>query len=369
MGERSNSSASVDDASVASIVVGSRRVGIGAPAFIIGEVAQAHDGSLGFAHAFIDAIADAGADAVKFQTHIATAESTLDEPFRVPFSYEDSTRFDYWRRMEFTEDQWGGLRAHASQRGLVFMSTPFSEEAVAMLSRVGQDAWKVASGEVGNHALLEAILTTGKPLMISSGLSTLQELTDTVDLVRTRGGDLAIFQCTTAYPTAPEEVGLNLITELRDRFRVPVGLSDHTGTIYPSLAAVTLGASLIEVHVTLSRYAFGPDVTSSVTVPELKQLVQGARLIETILAHPMDKDESSTSRIHVRKVFGRSIAPRTIITEGTVITKEMLTLKKPAGGLAPARLCDVVGCTAARDLLPERLILATDLVPPLNSVE
>ncbi len=354
---------------VTPVNLGTRCIGPGSPAFIIGEVAQAHDGSLGFAHAFIDAVADAGADAVKFQTHIAGAESTLDEPFRVPFSYEDTTRYEYWKRMEFTEDQWRGLATHASQRGLVFLSTPFSNEAVALLSRVGQDAWKVASGEVSNHALIKAILATGKPLLLSSGVSTLQELDATVALVRAAGNGFAMFQCTTAYPSSPEQVGLNLISQLRTRYGVPVGLSDHTGTIYPSLAAVTLGASLIEVHVTLSRHAFGPDVTSSVTVPELAQLVQGARFIETMLAHPMDKDAAAGGKGHVRTVFGRSLAPRVSIAAGTVITEDMLAFKKPAGGLAPTRLADVVGRRAARNLRPDRLLKSNDVVPELSEGE
>src|SRR5215471_8334229 len=122
---------------------------------IVAEVAQAHDGSLGFAHAFIDAIAAAGADAVKFQTHIAAAESTPAEPWRVKFSRQDETRYDYWRRMEFTEAQWRGLKAHADERGLLFLSSPFSVEAVDLLARVGVAAWKIASGEVSTRPMFE----------------------------------------------------------------------------------------------------------------------------------------------------------------------------------------------------------------------
>src|SRR5688500_1354690 len=138
---------------------------------IIGEVAQAHDGSLGMAHAFIDAIAAAGADAVKFQTHIAAAESTLQEPWRVKFSRQDTTRHAYWKRMEFTEEQWVGLREHAHDRGLEFLSSPFSSEAVSLLARVGVAAWKIASGEVSNLALLEQIAATRLPVFLSSGMS------------------------------------------------------------------------------------------------------------------------------------------------------------------------------------------------------
>src|SRR5918992_3358857 len=122
---------------------------------IIAEVAQAHDGSLGMAHAFIDAIATTGADAVKFQTHIASAESTPTEPWRIQFSRQDTSRYDYWKRMEFTEAQWSGLKQHADERGLIFLSSPFSIEAVELLERVGVAAWKVASGEVSNRPLFE----------------------------------------------------------------------------------------------------------------------------------------------------------------------------------------------------------------------
>ena len=135
--------------------IGGHSVGTGKPCLIIAEVAQAHDGSLGTAHAFIDAIAGAGADAVKFQTHIAAAESTPDEPWRVKFSPQDATRFDYWKRMEFTEEQWKGLKQHADECELIFLSSPFSFEAVDLLDRVGVAAWKVPSGETANAPMLD----------------------------------------------------------------------------------------------------------------------------------------------------------------------------------------------------------------------
>jgi N,N'-diacetyllegionaminate synthase len=135
--------------------LGNRLVAPGQPCLIIGEVAQAHDGSLGMAHAFIDAIANAGADAVKFQTHIAKAESTPAEPWRVKFSQQDATRMDYWRRMEFTGEQWSGLKRHAEERGLLFISSPFSVEAADLLDRLDIKLWKIASGEVNNQPLFD----------------------------------------------------------------------------------------------------------------------------------------------------------------------------------------------------------------------
>src|ERR1700722_1326674 len=142
---------------------------------IIGEVAQAHDGSLGAAHAYIDAIAKTGANAVKFQTHIAAAESTPGEPWRVRFSYQDSSRYAYWKRMEFTEEQWLGLKRHADEKGLEFLSSPFSIEAAKMLQRVGVRAWKIASGEVSNRPLFDFIIDTRLPVMVSTGMSTIEE--------------------------------------------------------------------------------------------------------------------------------------------------------------------------------------------------
>src|SRR5690242_6804505 len=164
---------------------------------IIAEVAQAHDGSLGMAHAFIDAAARAGADAVKFQTHIAAAESSPQEPWRVKFSYQDASRYDYWKRMEFTEAQWVGLEQHAREKGLVFLSSPFSMQAVELLARVGVPAWKVGAGEVSNLPMLERLAATGKPVILSSGMSPWEEMDRAVEAVRR---NCAVLQCTTSYP-------------------------------------------------------------------------------------------------------------------------------------------------------------------------
>src|SRR5882724_7822406 len=154
--------------------------GFGTPCLIVAEVAQGHDGSLGLAHAFIDAVANAGADAVKFQTHLAAAESTPGEPWRVKFSPQDKSRYDYWKRMEFTEEQWHGLKQHAHERSLQFLSSPFSLEAVDLLARVGVDAWKVASGEIANGSMLERMAATRLPVLLSTGMSPLTEIDEAV---------------------------------------------------------------------------------------------------------------------------------------------------------------------------------------------
>jgi N-acetylneuraminate synthase len=328
---------------------------------VIGEVALTHDGSLGLAHAFVDAIANAGADAVKFQTHIAAAESTPSEPFRVKFSRQDKTRYDYWTRMEFTEEGWRGLADHARERGILFLSSPFSIQAVELLDRIGMPVWKIASGETSNAVLLERILDTGKPVLLSTGMSPIEEVDAAVARVRARHVDVGVFQCTTAYPCPPEKVGLNLIPFYRERYRCWTGLSDHSATIYPGLAAVTLGIDMLEVHVTLSREMFGPDVVASVTTQELGQLVEGIRFIERMKAHPLDKDASAKETAPLRKLFTRSLVASTDLPAGTVLAREHVAIKKPGTGLAPDRLDEIIGRRLARPVVADQLLAAEDI--------
>ena len=305
---------------------------------IIGEVAQAHDGSLGLAHAFVDAIADTGADVVKFQTHIAAAESTPAEPWRVKFSLQDESRYAYWKRMEFTENQWIELKRHADERGLLFLSSPFSVEAVELLERVGVVAWKIASGEVGGSGMFERMAAAKLPVFLSTGMSTIDEIDRAVEQIKFRGLPVVVLQCTTAYPCPPERVGLNLIPFFRDRYQTAVGLSDHSGTIYPGLAAAAMGISILEVHVTLSREMHGPDVPASITTAELRQLVEGVRFIERMRASPVDKDCLAAELQPLRRLFGKSIVARTDLPAGTVLKEEHLTVKKPGHGLSEDKL-------------------------------
>jgi N,N'-diacetyllegionaminate synthase len=328
---------------------------------IIGEVAQTHDGSLGTAHAYIDAIARAGADAVKFQTHIAAAESTPAEPWRIKFSPQDATRYDYWRRMEFTEEQWHGLAAHAHERGLLFLSSAFSREAVELLTRVGVPAWKVGAGEVTNLALLEQMARTNRPVLLSSGMSTWAELDAAVSCVRGNNAPVAVLQCTTAYPCPPEKLGLNVMAELRARYQCPVGLSDHSATIYAGLAAATLGANIIEVHVTFSRECFGPDVIASITTAELRQLVEGVRFIEQAQAHPVDKETMAVELNPVRQLFTKSVVARTDLAAGTVLSESDLAIKKPGTGIPAARLPELLGRRLRVGIAADQLLQESDL--------
>jgi N,N'-diacetyllegionaminate synthase len=328
---------------------------------VIGEVALTHDGSLGLAHAFVDAIADAGADAVKFQTHIAAAESTPAEPFRVAFSRQDTSRYDYWKRMEFTEEQWRELAVHAGTRGLVFLSSPFSIEAVDLLERIGMPLWKIPSGETSNAILLDRILATRAPVLLSTGMSPVAEIDAAVARVRAQHVPVGVFQCTTAYPCPPEQIGLNLIPFYRERYGCWVGLSDHSATIYPGLAGTALGMDMLEVHVALTREMFGPDVIASVTTAELRQLVDGIRFIERMRAHPVDKDASAKETAPLRRLFTRSLVARVDLPAGTVLTRDHLAVKKPGTGLPPDRLQDIIGLRLARPVVADQLLAADDI--------
>lgn len=328
---------------------------------VVGEVAQGHDGSLGLAHAWIDAIAAAGADAVKFQTHIAAAESTPGEPWRVAFSKQDATRYDYWKRMEFTERQWHGLKSHADERGLLFLSSPFSVEAVELLTRVGVAAWKVASGEVSNPAMFERMAATGLPILVSTGMSPLTEIDAAVERVKERGLALTLLQCTSSYPCPPEKVGLNVISLFRERYGCGVGLSDHSGKIYAGLAAATIGIDVLEVHVTLSRQMFGPDVPASLTPDELKQLVEGVRAIEAMKANPVDKDAAAREMAPLRSLFTKSVVARQALASGTVLEQAHLTGKKPGTGIPVARMSELVGRRLRRDVAADVPLSEDDL--------
>lgn len=328
---------------------------------IIGEVAQAHDGSLGLAHAFIDSIADAGADAVKFQTHIAEFESSPAESWRIRFSQQDTSRYDYWKRMEFTEDAWVGLRDHARERGLYFLSSPFSIPAVELLERIGTDAWKVASGETNNRTLLERMAATGLPIILSTGMSYIKEIDWAVSLLKSSSCPLTVLQCTSVYPCPPELVGTNMLSEFRARYECNVGLSDHSGTIYPSIAAAGMSADVVEVHVTLSREMFGPDVKSSVTTTELRQLVDGIRFIETALSHPIDKDAVTDSLRPMREAFTKSIVTAIDLEAGTLLTRNHLSSRKPGTGIPVNDIDEVVGKRLRRAVSANQFLAPEDI--------
>jgi N,N'-diacetyllegionaminate synthase len=344
-----------------SFEIAGRAIGGRNPAFIIAEVAQAHDGSLGMAHTFIDAAADQRADAIKFQTHIAVEESTLDEPFRVRFSAQDATRYEYWQRMEFSPEQWGELAEHARRRGIVFLSSPFSIAAIKLLRSIGMPAWKVGSGEFRSRSLLEEMAQSKEPILFSTGMASWKEIEEAAAWLKDRALPHALLQCTSKYPTQFEEVGLNVLDELRERFGCPVGLSDHSGNIYPGLAAMARGAAIVEVHVTFDRSMFGPDVSSSLTFPELGTLTKMRDALAAMNANPVDKNAMAEAMQSMRVTFGKSLAPARPLPAGTRIEPGMLVPKKPGGGIPPEEVKQLQGRRLVRDVSPDRLLRREDM--------
>lgn len=297
--------------------------------YVIAEISQNHDGSLGQAHAYIDAVAKTGADAVKFQTHIASEESTVHEPFRVKFSYSDRTRYDYWKRMEFSEGEWQGLYDHATSLGLDFLSSPFSVKALELLNRIGVPAWKFGSGEIFNNVLLNKAIETGKPLILSTGLSKFDEIQAQVNKILQAGNQLILMECTTAYPSKADQISLNLVKKYIECFPCPIGISDHSATIYPGIAAVALGARCVEVHVTMSREMFGPDVPASITTSELSDLVKGVHFVNEMRHCDIDKTTLSDEAKKLRQTFSKSLYANRDIVAGEKINSEDIGIKKP----------------------------------------
>lgn len=298
--------------------------------FIIAEIGQAHEGSLGILHSYIDALADTGVDAVKFQMHIAEAESSAFEPFRVKFSLEDATRFDYWKRMGFTLDQWKGIKEHCDGVGLEFMCSSFSNLAVDWLETLNVKQYKIGSGEVNNLLMLEKIAQTGKPVIVSSGMSSFAELDVTVDFLKEKKVDFSLLQCTTSYPTQPKQFGLNVIGELKARYGVPVGFSDHSAKEATLVAATALGAEILEFHVVFDRSMFGPDAKSSLTIAETKRMVESVRAIHTALKHPINKNDNLNFK-DLKAIFEKSLAVNKDLPKGHVLTFDDLEAKKPKG--------------------------------------
>jgi N-acetylneuraminate synthase len=325
---------------------------------ILAEVGSVHDGSFGNAGRLIAAAAGCGADAVKFQTHIAQAETLPDAP--MPPYFKGEPRLQYFERTGFSLEQWRGLKAQCEEQEVEFISSPFSLEAVELLEAAGVARYKIPSGEVTNLPLLAAVAATGKPVILSSGMSSWAELDQAVEALRRGTGELTVLQCTSEYPCPYEEVGLNVMLEMRERYGLPVGLSDHTLTSYACLAAVTLGATVIEKHFTFSRLMYGSDAAHSMEPMEFADLVKGVRAVETMLASPVDKDRVERFS-QMKLIFQKSVVSLTPIAAGQVLTAATLGVKKPGTGLAPARLAEIIGLTAARDIPAGRPLVAEDV--------
>ncbi len=329
--------------------------------YTISEIGQAHEGSLGMLFSYIEALSETGIDAVKFQMHIAEAESSEFEPFRVKFSLEDKTRFDYWKRMSFTLEQWKDIKQYCDKSGVEFLCSPFSNLAVDWLEEIGVKQYKIGSGEVNNLLLLEKIAKTGKPIILSSGMSSFEELDKTVSFLKERNVEYSILQCTTSYPTQPEQYGLNVIQELKERYGVKVGYSDHSANISTAIAAVALGAEIIEFHAVFDRRQFGPDSKSSLTIDEISELVSHLKKIKTALNNPINKSDNSSFK-ELKNIFEKSLAVNKDLTKGHIITFDDLEAKKPKGyGISADLFTDIIGKKTNRSLKKWDFLNSEDL--------
>lgn len=328
---------------------------------IIAEIGQAHNGSLEKLHDYIDAVAKTGVDAIKFQTHIAEAESSIHEPFRVKFSDQDKTRYDYWKRMEFTPDQWVEIGERCKALELTFISSPFSNKAVDVLEHAGVEVYKIGSGEVSNFLLLKKVIDTGKPIIVSSGMSSYAELDKTVDFLKTHNAQFSILQCTTSYPTQLKDYGLNVIKELKERYGVPIGFSDHSAEVSTGIAATALGAEIIEFHVVFDNNESGPDVSSSLNMEEAVELVKGVKSISEAMQHPVDKNDNSDF-LTLKNIFEKSLAVNKNLKKGHVLTFDDLEAKKPKGFGVDALVYEsVLGKKLTNDLLQWDFLTENDI--------
>jgi N-acetylneuraminate synthase len=318
---------------------------LGPHVFVIAEIGNNHDGSIRQAERLIEAAAEAGADAVKFQTHITEAEMLPSTPTPPHF---DEPRWDFTKRMELSKDAHVRLKAFAEERGLVFFSSPFSVEAVELLEEVGVPAYKVASGELTNPPLLEAIAATGRPVLLSSGMSGIEDVERAAATLRSHGSELLVMQCTSNYPCPPELVNLRAMATMGERLGAPYGLSDHTPDVWTSVAAVALGAVAVEKHFTLSKRLYGPDHHASLTPEELARLVEGVRQVEAAMGTGLKERDPSLDP--ARATFEKSIVAKVAIPEGAVLAPEMLTTKRPGNGISALRLAEIIGREAARPI-------------------
>jgi len=337
------------------IHIGDRAIGAGEKVFIIAEAGINHDGDIARAHELIDAAAEAGADAIKFQTHFADHEMLNVSDTAV---YLNESLFALIKRMELTYEDHVRLKEHAERRRLIFLSTPFSREAADLLDRVGVPAYKVGSGELTNLPLLGHIAAFKKPMLVSTGMSDYEEVARTVAFVKSRQAPLALFQCTTQYPAPPEMMHLGVIRRYAEAFAVPVGLSDHSEGNYMSFAAIALGAAMIERHFTIDRSWPGPDQKASLEPAELADLVRGVRRIEKAL--DADKAASAPER-DLQQLFRESVVAVRAIPKGTRLGRDNIWVKRPGSGIPAAQLEEVIGRRTKRDLAGGAVVTWEDL--------
>ena len=340
------------------IEIGNKLIGEEEPCFIIAEAGVNHNGDTELAMQLIDAAKDAGADAVKFQTF--KTENLLSKNIMVPKHVESKeSLFDTIRGLELSEEAHCMLSEYCKQKGIVFMSTPMDNNSVDLLEDIGVPVFKVASCDLDNLPLLKYISKTEKPIILSTGMGSISEVGEAIEVIKSNGNsDIILLHCVSAYPPKVEDVNLRAMETLGNAFKLTVGYSDHTIGINIPLAAVALGAKVIEKHFTLDRNMEGPDHAVSADPDDLERLVSGVREIEESFGTGVkvpSKDE-----IEMRRSFRKSIVAITDIKKGATIMPEMLSVKRPGTGISPKYFDFIAGRKAKRDLSKDDLITMGD---------
>ncbi|HYK89522.1 MAG TPA: N-acetylneuraminate synthase [Acidobacteriota bacterium] len=340
-------------------VVGSSRV------FVIAEIGINHNGSLNQARRLIDAAAECGADAVKFQTFRADRLMIPSGDRLAQQGDDGETAFQMFRRLELSWDDHEQLKKHADEHGVAFFSTPFDEESADFLDQLGVAAFKIASADINHFPLLNHVGAKGKPVLLSTGMSYLNEVADAVWALKSAGAeDILLLHCVSAYPAPPESLNLRAIQTLRDYFDLPVGFSDHTEGILLPPIAVALGAGVIEKHFTLDKGAEGPDHKLSLNPEELRLMIRNLRDIEKSLGD--GRKRPATVEEENRLLSRRSIVAAVDIRSGESISPWMLTFKRPGSGLEPRHLQKLVGMKARRNISKDTILKWEDLMPSVS---
>ena len=339
-------------------------VGDGEPVFIVAEAGVNHNGDVDLGKKLIDVAKDAETDAVKFQAF--KAENVVTK-YAEKARYQKETtgpnksQYNMIKRLELNDEEIRKLCNYAKKNNIVFLSSAFDEESVDLLDDLGVPAFKVPSGEITNFPLLRYIAEKKKPIILSTGMSTIGEIEEALEVIREKGvEDIVLLHCVTSYPARIEDINLRVIETLRRMFKLPVGLSDHTLGITIPIAAAASGAVLVEKHFTLDRTLPGPDHKASLEPDELKNMIRAIRDVEKALGDGIKKPTKDEERI--KKVVRRSIVAKVEIPKGAVITEDMLDLKRPGVGIEPKYLNDIIGKRAKKDIKPDELITFDKLV-------
>lgn len=345
------------------IKIGDRLVGDGEPCFIIAEAGVNHNGDVELAKRLIDVARDAGADAVKFQTFKAESVVTKNAPkadYQIKNTKSNDTQYDMIKKLELTEDEFRELYDYTRKKEILFLSTPFDFESADFLDELGVPAFKVSSTDLTNLPFLEYIAEKGRPIILSTGMGTLGEIEEAINMIKNAGNDdIVLLHCITSYPAKFENLNLRAIQTLREAFKLPVGFSDHSLGVCAPIAAVALGAVVIEKHFTLNKNLPGPDHKASLNPEELKEMIKGIRLIEKALGDGIKRPTPEEEEI--KKVARRSLVAKVDIPKETTIKKEMIAIKRPGTGIEPKYLNMVIGKKVRRDIKKDKILKWDDL--------